>query len=230
MRDVFLTTLPPPLRWNLSETYASEFTLFDLKEILPNPFSVLYCSTFLNLCLNTFIGATIGLHFTHYFGLKKTIVISFLGGLFAGACFQIQSRIHPSKNSTPYDACSTSSGALSALSSSFVLHQVSQRHTYMRAVAISYILYKIIEEYVLARTYIDLCHEASSGRKLESQSSVMRDFQRRLTEQFYGPITDTTLEPQVREWGSFGGVFLGILWASLTFKPFQERKALMSFY
>ncbi|KNH09556.1 hypothetical protein XU18_0241 [Perkinsela sp. CCAP 1560/4] len=230
MRDVFLTTMPPPLRWKVTETYTSNVTIWDLKNIFPNPISFLYCSSVGDLALNCFVGIAVGVPWTHHFGLGRAMCVSLLGGMFAGGCFQFQSRVHPEKNLTSYDACSTSSGALSAMCSSFLLHRVSRKHLISRKAAVMYILYKLTEEYVLAPMHIRYCREFAKNESVVT-TTMLEKFQFQLIEQFYGPINmASAVEPCVREWGSVGGVFLGMIWAALVFRTVQERAALRQFH
>ena len=231
MRDIFLTTLPRPHRWRITEAYESQWTLWDFKEYFPNPFSVMYCSSAWDFFLHAVVGLSVGAAWTHRFGLGQAIGISFLGGIFAGGCFQFQSRMHPEKNLTPYDACSTSSGALTAMCSSLLLSKYAPKHRVCRVTAVAFITYKLFEEYYLAPLHLQECRDYMENRDKMANGDLPVDSAKSwLLTKFYGPINnDTIADPRIREWGSVGGLFLGMMWAALVFSPIHQRASLQQF-
>ena len=226
LRDIFLTTLPRPRRGRESTAYERQWTLVDLKSIFPNPLAVMYCSSVLDFTLHAIVGLTVGTAWVHRFGFMRTTAMTFLGGMFAGGCFQFQSSLRPQKNMTPYDACATCSGALTGMSASLVLSKYAASHRVSCVIGTAFIAYKLIEEYVLAPMYLELSRDFMEGKKPEEQPLRLR-FASPGLERFYGPVEqETVADPRVREWGSVGGVFLGMIWAALAFSPVQQRASL----
>lgn len=231
MRDFFLTRGTPDELWHVC-----------------NPLTGIYVLSLREAIANSAIGWLVGFRLVEAIGFRHFFGIFALGSIFSSFAYVFQMQSSKTKKHTDFDCSCTSTGACAAVCSAAILilpavaAQGGKKAQYLLSVpstkglrvlpfAWAYIIYALVDEHVLKTSSFSQSSFQSGlgsiwgsghgdGSSISAQGSRVfvrapEDVQTLVNRR---SESDNTKEIQLSNWGCIGGIFLGVMYASLVFR------------